>query len=173
MEAPIPILASPQKRPHVDDDEPSISTPNRAAPSNASAPLSVISSIRTPSPLKQAKTETATPASSTNLVPSTAPTSSGDPQPAKRRKLTSQEKEEQAKEKEVKAKQRADKKAQKEAEEKLKADQKAQKDEEKRKKNEEKEEKKRAKELKQQQEEEEKKKKERVSGDAPGILLRC
>ncbi|OAF99506.1 uncharacterized protein CC84DRAFT_1200129 [Paraphaeosphaeria sporulosa] len=165
MEAPTPlpvILASPQKRPHDDEAEPCVSTPNRNSPSNASTPLSVMSSMQTPSPLKRTPAGTHTPSSS--AAPSStqpAPASSNDQQSAKRRKFTQQEKEEQAKEKEAKAKARAEKKAQKEAEEKLKADQKAQRDEEKRKKNEEKEEKKRVKELKQQQEEEEKKKKER------------
>ncbi|KAJ4346745.1 chromatin assembly factor-I (CAF-I) p90 subunit [Didymosphaeria variabile] len=118
-----------------------------------------MSSLQTPSPLKQTKTETTTPASSIN--PHTQPPASSNEQSAKRRKLTQQEKDEQVKEKEAKVRARAEKKAQKEAEDRLKADQKAQRDEEKRKKNEEKEEKKRARELKQQQEEEEKKKKER------------
>ncbi|KAF2448630.1 hypothetical protein P171DRAFT_518118 [Karstenula rhodostoma CBS 690.94] len=165
MEAPTPlpvVLASPQKRPRADDAEPSVSTPNRTASSNTSTPLSVMSSVQTPSPLKQISAGTHTPSSSTAPTSTqSAPASSNDQQSAKRRKLTQQEKEEQVKEKEAKAKARAEKKTQKEAEEKLKADQKAQRDEEKRKKNEEKEEKKRAKELKQQQEEEEKKKKER------------
>ena len=189
MEAPLPIaFASPQKRPHVDDVEPSVTTPNRSAPSNASTPLTVISSLDTPSPIKSKQCAENTPSKSNNSAagdgnastqPAPAPAST---QPAaKKRKLTQQEKEEQAKEKEIKAQARAEKKAQ---EDKLKAEQKAQadklkaeqkaqkdeekraKDEEKRKKNEEKEEKKRAKELKQQQEEEEKRKKERVSTTA-------
>ena len=173
MEAPLPIaLASPQKRPHTDDVEPS--TPNRNAPSNASTPLTVISSLDSPSPSKPMKRVEASPSDGKNAPPNGAPTSTqpasasgSTQQPAKRRKLTQKEKEEQAKEKEAKAQARAEKKAQ---EEKSRTEQKVQKeeerrikDEEKRKKNEEKEEKKRAKELKQQQEEEEKRKKERVS----------
>lgn len=185
MEAPLPfVLASPQKRPHVDDVEPAITTPNRSAPSNASTPLTVISSLETPSPIKPKQCAANTPSKSNNSVAGDGPASmqpasaaASTQQAAKRRKLTQQEKEEQAKEKEkqakekeIKAQARAEKKAQ---EEKLKAEQKAQKDEEKRakdeekrKKNEEKEEKKRAKELKQQHEEEEKRKKERVSTSA-------
>ncbi|KAL5422353.1 hypothetical protein PMIN04_004774 [Paraphaeosphaeria minitans] len=165
MEAPTPlpvILASPQKRPHDDDAEPFVSNHNRNASSNSSTPLSVISSLQTPSPLKLIPAGshiTSRSAAPTTTQP--APAFSNDQQSAKRRKVTQQEKEEHAKEKDSKAKARAEKKVQKEAEEKLKADQKAQRDEEKRKKNEEKAEKKHAKELKQQQEEEGKKKKER------------
>jgi chromatin assembly factor 1 subunit A len=183
MEAPLPIaLASPQKRPHTDDVEPAISTPNRNIPSNASTPLTVISSLETPSPSKPMKRVEASPsdganATSNGTLPSTQPASASGStqQSAKRRKLTQQEKEEQAKEKEAKAQARAEKKVQ---EEKSKAEQKVQKeeekrikDEEKRKKNEEKEEKKRAKELKQQQEEDEKRKKERVSARADKVML--
>ncbi|KAF1969785.1 hypothetical protein BU23DRAFT_539164 [Bimuria novae-zelandiae CBS 107.79] len=162
MAAPLPVpVTSPQKRPHVDDVEPSVSTPLRCAPSNASTPLTIMSSLDTPSPLKYAKTDAVAMSSSTGSVAggatgATQPTSSSSgsiQQPAKRRKLTPQEKEEQAKEKEAKAQARAEQKAQRDEEKRLK-------DEEKRKKNEEKEEKKRAKELKQQQEEETKRKKE-------------
>ncbi|KAJ4293607.1 chromatin assembly factor-I (CAF-I) p90 subunit [Kalmusia sp. IMI 367209] len=161
MEAPIPmVLASPQKRAHTDDDVgPCVYTPNRTAPSTSSTPLTNLSSIDTPSPLRDMETEANAPTRSTDTDTviddaAPAPVSSSTPQPAKRRKLTPQEKEEQLKEKEAKAKARADKKAQKEEEDRLKADQKAQREEARA-------EKKRAKELKQQQEEDEKKKKER------------
>ncbi|KAF2685143.1 hypothetical protein K458DRAFT_301270 [Lentithecium fluviatile CBS 122367] len=165
MEVSTPsALAVSQKRPH-DDAEPSFSTPSRAISSTASTPLTVVSSMDTPSPLKQAAT--AIPLSSTTSAAGNAPTPApaatapNTTQSAKRRKLTPQEKKDREVEKEAKAKAIAEKKAQKELEEKAKAEQKAQKEEEKRKKNEEKEEKKRAREQKQQQEEEEKRKKER------------
>jgi chromatin assembly factor 1 subunit A len=175
MEVSTPVaLVAPQKRP-LDDAEPRPSTPTRAISSNASTPLTTVSSMATPSPLKNASiplllgTNAAVAGDTAITLPGTAPTP-GSTQPAKRRKLTAQERKDRDAEKEVKAKALADRKAQKEAEDKAKAEQKAQKeeekrarDEERRKKNEEKEEKKRAKELKQQQEEEEKRKKERVS----------
>ena len=151
-----PIL---QKRPREEDDAP-ISTPVKPMDSAASTPLSVLS-VRTPSPSphkSSAPGSTAAHFPSSQIVP--APTSS---QPAKRRKLTSQEKEAQRLEKEAKAKAREEKKAQNEAEDKIKAEQKAQKEEEKRKKNKERDEKKRLKEEEQQRLEEEKAKKARVS----------
>lgn len=172
-------LSPPRKRSFEEDDLPPVSTPKRAAiASDSESPLSVLSTIASPSPFKHASFRTSAPASSTNsvagdLLASTqpAPVSSGTQQPAKRRKLTVQEKE-------SRDKARAEKKAQKEAEEKAKAEQKAQKeedkrlkDEERRKKNEEKEEKKRAKELDQQQKEEEKRKKERVSHSRAQFLI--
>ncbi|KAI4683501.1 uncharacterized protein J4E88_004677 [Alternaria novae-zelandiae] len=155
MEDPTPIAPLPQKRPHTDDDdvEPTVSTPSKQIRSEASTPLSILS-VQTPSPLKSSAPSSTAPNSS-NV---SAPTPS---QPAKRRKLTSQEKEAQRLEKEAKAKAREEKKAQKEAEEKVKAEQKAQREEEKRKKNEERDEKKRLKEEEQQRVEEEKAKKAR------------
>jgi chromatin assembly factor 1 subunit A len=160
MEDPTPIAPAPQKRPREDDVEPPISTPVKPAMnSTASTPLSVLS-VRTPSPSPH---KSSAPTSTAPNVPCSqtiaAPTGS---QPAKRRKLTSQEREAQRLEKEAKAKDREEKKAQKEAEDKIKAEQKAQKDEEKRKKNEERNEKKRLKEEEQQRLEEEKAKKARV-----------
>ncbi|KAI8933215.1 hypothetical protein NX059_009850 [Plenodomus lindquistii] len=139
-----------QKRPLEEDVEPT--TPTKAIRSEASTPLSVLS-VQTPSPLKSSA-----PAST---APANAATPQSTTQPAKKRKFTSQEKEEQRLEKEAKAKAREEKKAQKEAEDKLKAEQKAQKEEEKRKKAEERDEKKRLKEEEAQQKEEERLKKER------------
>ncbi len=157
METPTPVaLTDPQKR-ALDSAEPSVCTPTRPASSTTSTPLTVVSSLDTPSPLKHAIIVTASASCDDSTVLDTsAPTSntavpSDAQQPAKRRKLTQQEKE-------SKAKALAEKRAQKEAEDKAKADQKAQREE-----------KKRAKEKKQQQEEEEKRKKERVSG-TPTIL---
>jgi chromatin assembly factor 1 subunit A len=156
MEDPTPVAPVPQKRPHESDDtEPSISTPVKQIHSEASSPLSVLS-VQTPSPLKSSAPNSNAPDNSNASAPTTS-------QPAKRRKLTTHEKEAQRLEKEAKAKAREEKKAQKEAEEKVKAEQKAQKDEEKRKKNEERDEKKRLKEEEQQRIEEEKAKKARVS----------
>lgn len=153
-----PIAPASQKRPREDDDEPTVTTPVKATKSEASTPLSVLSHIQTPSPLKS------------TAPSSTLPATSSTSQPAKRRKLTQKEKDDQRIEKEAKAKARAEKKAQKDAEDKVKAEQKAQKEEEKRSKEEEKrkkieerDEKKRQKEEEQQQREEEKAKKERVS----------
>ncbi|CAI9628383.1 unnamed protein product [Alternaria burnsii] len=154
MEDPTPVAPVPQKRPHENDDtEPSISTPVKQIHSEASSPLSVLS-VQTPSPLKSSAPNSNAPDNSNASAPTTS-------QPAKRRKLTTQEKEAQRLEKEAKAKAREERKAQKEAEEKVKAEQKAQKDEEKRKKNEERDEKKRLKEEEQQRIEEEKAKKAR------------
>ncbi|RMZ68085.1 chromatin assembly factor 1 subunit a [Pyrenophora seminiperda CCB06] len=157
MEDPTPVAQSPQKR-SLEEDEPTVTTPVRQIRSEASSPLSVIS-IKTPSPLKA--NDPNSTASIDNQTLCSVPTPSSAQQPAKRRKLTSQEKEAQRLEKEAKAKAREEKKAQKEADERLKAEQKAQRDEEKRKKNEEQDEKKRLKEEKQQRLEEEKAKKAR------------
>lgn len=153
----------PQKRPFEGEAEPSVSTPVKPIRSEASTPLSVLS-VQTPSPMRAATSGSTDLANSTRDVASSglAP-AAPDAQPAKRRRLTQQEKEDQRLEKETKAKARAEKKAQKEAEEKLKAEQKAQKDEEKRKKNEERDEKKRQREEEHNQKEEERLKKERVS----------
>ncbi|KAJ4377455.1 hypothetical protein N0V83_000280 [Neocucurbitaria cava] len=168
MESQSPRSPTPQKRPLEEDTEAPFSTPVKAIRSEASSPLSVLSQIQTPSPVKGTAPNSTAPTSSNHALSSqTVPASSGTPQPAKRRKLTQQEKDDQRLEKEAKAKARADKKAQKEAEDKLKAEQKAQKEEEKRKKNEERDEKKRQKEEEQQQKEEEKAKKERVSLSIP------
>jgi chromatin assembly factor 1 subunit A len=158
MEDPTPIAPAPQKRSREEDEAP-ISTPVKPMNSTVSTPLSVLS-VRTPSPSPH---KSSVPSSTAN-VPSSqtvpVPTSS---QPAKRRKLTLQEKEAQRLEKETKVKAREEKRAQKEAEDKAKAEQKAQKEEEKRKKNEERDEKKRLREEEQQRIEEEKAKKAKVS----------
>ena len=173
---PQAILSAPLKRTHEDDVDMTISTPVKAEPSNASTPLSVLSTIPSPSSPKFETSHASPPGSSNNSIagdspgPTTDPTQSNNAQPAaKRRKLTIREKEEKRVEKEAKEKAKAEKKAQKELETKLKEEQKAQKDEEKRvkdeerrKKNEEKEEKKKAKEFEQQRKEDERRKKERV-----------
>ncbi|PVH94084.1 hypothetical protein DM02DRAFT_618856 [Periconia macrospinosa] len=166
MEAPIPVttLVPSQKRPFEDDAQPS--TPNRPSASTASTPLSVLS-MDTPSPLQkpaftnQANTPSAAPSTAPTLSQATPAASTNAQPPAKRRKITDQEKEAQRLEKEAKAKARAEKKEQKEAEDKLKAEQKAEekkkKDEEKKKKDEEK----KKKEDEKRRKEEEKLKKER------------
>lgn len=176
METQPQPVAIPQKRPFEEDVPAPVTPPRKSEASSETpdTPLSVLSSIVTPSPLKQHNVSQApipAPAlnpTSANAMP--APASSNDAHPAKRRKLTDKEKEEKRLEKEAKEKEKEKKRLEKEANEKLKAEQKAQreeekrkKDEEKRKKNEEKEEKRRAKEQEQQQKEEEKRKKERVS----------
>jgi chromatin assembly factor 1 subunit A len=146
MEAAVPIPAhvASQKRPFNEDAEPS--TPNRAITSTNSTPLSILS-VDTPSPLKKASLSAGLGSGNDALAPAqTTPASSNAQQPAKRRKLTAQEKEDQRLEKEAKAKALAEKKEQKEAEDNLKAQQK--------------EDRKRAKELKAQQNEEEKRKKD-------------
>ncbi|KAF1954226.1 hypothetical protein CC80DRAFT_595343 [Byssothecium circinans] len=144
----VPSFTASQKRPFDDVAEPS--TPNnRDINSASSTPLTVLS-VDTPSPLKQAST----PVVPTSSIPSTAsnapaPTqsaSASSTQPAKRRKLTPQEKEAQRLDKEAKAKARAEKLEQKKADDELKAQQK--------------EEKKRASEMKKQQDEEAKARKE-------------
>ncbi|CAI6293239.1 unnamed protein product [Periconia digitata] len=158
MEAPVPAVpfASPQKRPLEDDAQPS--TPNRPSTSTASTPLSILSSVATPSPVQQQHaTSNTTPA-----LPQSTPTASSNAQPpAKKRKLTPQEKEAERFEKEAKAKARAEKKEQKEAEDKLKAE----KREEERKRKEDvkqkKEEEKRKKEDEKRKKEEDKQRKER------------
>jgi chromatin assembly factor 1 subunit A len=161
------VLAQPQKRPLDDEDAAMPSTPKKAAPPSdaGSSPLTVLSTVASPSPHKISKAVETGLSASSNAQP-----------PAKKRKLTPQEKEAQKLEKDTKAKAREEKKAQKELEDKLKAQKKAEKDEqkrvkdeekrvkdeEKRKKAEEREEKKRAKEMEQLQKEEEQRKKERV-----------
>lgn len=154
MEDPTANPSVPQKRSFVDDVELPM-TPVKAIRSEASTPLSVLS-VQTPSPFKSIAPGSTAPDNNNSVLDSSA-------QPAKRRKLTQQEKEDQRLEKEAKVKAREEKKAQKEAEDKLKAGQKAQKEEEKRKKMEERDEKKRQKDEEQQQKEEDKLKKERVS----------
>ncbi|CAO2647363.1 Nn.00g082850.m01.CDS01 [Neocucurbitaria sp. VM-36] len=162
MEGPTPGSPTPQKRPLEEDTEPPVTTPVKAIRSEASSPLSVLSHVQTPSPSKSTAPKSTAPDSNHDAFSSQTVPASNTPQPAKRRKLTQQEKDDQRLEKEAKAKARADKKAQKEAEDKLKAEQKAQREEEKRKKMEEREEKKRQKEEEQQQKEEDKAKKERA-----------
>lgn len=175
-DSPQVALTVPQKRSIEDDVDAPVSTPDNAAPSDASTPLTVLSTMASPSPMKVATSRASTSGSSNNSVAGDAlaptlgaATSSGAQPPTKRRKLTIRGKEEKRLEKEAKEKVKAEKKAQKELEDKLKVEQKAQKDEEKRvkdeerrKKNEEKEEKKKAKEFELQRKEEEKRKKERV-----------
>lgn len=155
MEEPQPLSTPSRKRSLEDQPEPMMTTPVKAINSAASSPLSVLSRVPTPSPVKS---------SAPALTPSQPVSAPSNAQnPAKKRKLTQKEKDDQVLEKEAKAKARAEKKAQKEADDKVKAEQKAQRDEEKRKKNEERDEKKRLKEEEQQQKEEEKAKRERVS----------
>ncbi|ORY19118.1 chromatin assembly factor 1 subunit A-domain-containing protein [Clohesyomyces aquaticus] len=169
MEDPLQlILSQPQKRPLEDEDAVPVSTPTKAPPSEAaSTPLTILSTIPSPSPQKRPILQTAAPVSSNNSTSGDAPTQAEGTakQPAKRRKLTPQEKE-------AKEKAKADLKAQKEEEKRLEEEEKQRKkeereekkrlqDEEKRRKREELEEKKRAKEHEQQQREEEKRKKER------------
>ncbi|OAL46863.1 hypothetical protein IQ07DRAFT_623772 [Pyrenochaeta sp. DS3sAY3a] len=154
MEEPQPLSTPSRKRSLEDQPEPIMTTPVKAINSAASSPLSVLSRVPTPSPVKS---------SAPALTPSQPVSAPSNAQnPAKKRKLTQKEKDDQLLEKEAKAKARAEKKAQKEAEDKVKAEQKAQRDEEKRKKNEERDEKKRLKEEEQQQKEEEKAKRERA-----------
>lgn len=159
MEDPTPVAPVPQKRPLEDEVEPPITPAKSTTSSQASTPLSVLS-VQTPSPLKSSAPISTGPNSKSadghGLSNTDVATSSNTQQAAKRRRLTTQEKEAQRLEKEAKAKAREEKKAQKEAEEKLKA-------EEKRKKHEERDEKKRIKEEEQQRLEEEKAKKARVS----------
>jgi chromatin assembly factor 1 subunit A len=139
-----------------EDDVP-VSTPKKDhVQPDPDTPLTVLSSVSTPSPLKRAAVQALDLPNGSNSTPgdvSMATSASSDAQHAKRRKLTDKEKEEKRLEKEAKDKARAEQKAQKEEEKRIK-------DEEKRKKNEEREEKKRAKELELQQKEEEKRKKE-------------
>ncbi|PSN74058.1 hypothetical protein BS50DRAFT_566955 [Corynespora cassiicola Philippines] len=160
MEDPIVALPTHQKRPHEEDTD--------ALASGTSTPLTILS--KTPSPVKSTTSKSATLAGSATASSQavSAPASGNNQQPAKRRKLTAQEKEQQRLEKEAREKAKAEKKVQKELEDKLKAAQKVQKEEEKRQREEEKrkrtedrESKKRAKEAEQQQKEEEKQKKER------------
>ncbi|EMD67341.1 hypothetical protein GGP41_007249 [Bipolaris sorokiniana] len=157
MEDPAPVAPVPQKRPLEDEVEPPITPAKSTTNSQASTPLSVLS-VQTPSPLKSSAPSSTGPNSKSadghGLSNTDVATSSSTQQAAKRRRLTTQEKEAQRLEKEAKAKAREEKKAQKEAEEKLKA-------EEKRKKHEERDEKKRIKEEEQQRLEEEKAKKAR------------
>ncbi|KAF2702998.1 hypothetical protein K504DRAFT_451971 [Pleomassaria siparia CBS 279.74] len=173
------VVDAPQKRSLEDDVDPHVSTPDKAAPSNSSTPLSTLSTMASPSPMKlevriEPSLGSVSGSSSNNSVAGDAPVSnlcatasSSTQPPAKRRKLTVREQEEKRLEKEAKEKVKLEKKAQKDVEDRLRAEQKAQKDEEKRvkdeerrKKNEEKEEKKRVKEFEQQRKDEEKRKKE-------------
>jgi chromatin assembly factor 1 subunit A len=164
------------KRALEDDVDAPVSTPDNAAPSDTSTPLTILSTMASPSPMKAEPSHASDSGSSNGSVtgdvptwPLGAATSNGTQPPAKKRKLTIREKEEKKLEKDTKEKAKAEKKAQKDQEDKLKAEQRAQKDEERRikdeerrKKNEEKEEKKKAKEFELQRKEEEKLKKERV-----------
>lgn len=168
------ILVAPGKRALEDDVDAPISTPDNAAPSEPSTPLSVLSTMASPSPKKPGASYASASGSSNGSVTGDAPTStlgaaatSGGQPLVKRRKLTIREKEEKKLEKEVKERVKAEKKAQRDQEDKIKAEQRTQKeeekrvkDEERRKKNEEKEEKKKAKEFELQRKEEEKRKKE-------------
>lgn len=166
MEDLIPAPVS-QKRPH-EDVEPQPSTPVKAVSSQASTPLSVLSNISTPSPMKSTAPSTATPivnAAVNQVATQITDDSDCTQQPAKkkRRALTQQEKDDAAREKEDKAKARADKAAQKEAEAKLKADEKAQKAAQKEAENKAKAEEKAKREADKREKEEERAKKERVS----------
>jgi chromatin assembly factor 1 subunit A len=173
-EPPKDILVALGKRSLEDDFDAPISTPDNAAPSDTSTPLTVLSTMASPTLTKAEPSQASASGSSNGSVIGDAPTSTlstgvsnGAQPPAKRRKLTIREKEEKKQEKEVKEKAKAEKKAQRDQEDRLKAEQKAQKDEEKRvkdeerrRKNEEREEKKKAKEFELQRKEEEKRKKE-------------
>ncbi|KAF2728245.1 hypothetical protein EJ04DRAFT_504427 [Polyplosphaeria fusca] len=136
-------LSQPHKRPLEEDAAVPVTTPTKPPPSEASTPLTVLSTIPSPSFSKEALSQ------STPLVVSSGSTvAPTDTQPTtKKRKLTDKEKEDKKLEKEAKERAKAEQKAQKEEAKRVK-------DEEKRKKDEEKEEKKRAKELAQQQKEE-------------------
>ncbi|KAF3034496.1 chromatin assembly factor-I (CAF-I) p90 subunit [Didymella heteroderae] len=132
MEDPTPVVPLVQKRPREEDAEPQPSTPVKAISSQASTPLSVLSNIQTPSPVKLSVPSTPAPTNSTaakQTSTQTAPSTSNTQQPVKKKRkvLTQQEKDDAAREREAKAKVKADKAAQKEAEAKLKADEKAQK----------------------------------------------
>ncbi|KAF2276557.1 uncharacterized protein EI97DRAFT_398442 [Westerdykella ornata] len=141
-----------QKRPFDDDVPVSTPTKNVVVQSDIDGtPLTVVSSIATPSPLKKSSQASVPPSTNASNAQPTSSTSGA--QPVKRRKLTDKEKEEKRLEKEAKDKAKAEQKAAKEEE-------KRKKEEERQKKNIEREEKKRAKELEQQQKEEEKRKKE-------------
>lgn len=170
-QSPAPLTVS-QKRP-LEEDPPIISTPKKAdAPSEAGSPLTVLSSVATPSPLKNTSTQSLAAPVSSAPAPTSTPstTASADThQPAKRRRFTEKEKEEKRLEREAQDKARAERKAQKEEEKRLKEEEKRKKNDEREEKKrakelelQQKEEKKRAKELEQQQREEEKRKKERV-----------
>ena len=185
MDDPLQVIPTALgKRALEDDEDAPVSTPDNAAQSGTSTPLSVLSTMASPSPMKAEPSHASASGSSNGSVSGDAPTSilgaaapTGAQPPAKRRKLTRKEKEEKKLEKDAKEKAKAEKKAQKDQEDRLKAEQRAQKDEEKRvkdeerrKKNEEKEEKKKAKEFELQRKEEEKLKKERVCYPS---ILRC
>lgn len=144
MEDPTPIVPGPQKRPREEDAEPQPTTPVKVISSQASTPLSVLSNIQTPSPMRtlvNASTvvhsveRNCTPsiAITTNTIaasepsPQTVPDLSSTQQPTKKKRkvLTQQEKDDTAREKDVKAKAKVDKAARKEIEARLKADEKA------------------------------------------------
>ncbi|KAJ4322483.1 chromatin assembly factor-I (CAF-I) p90 subunit [Neodidymelliopsis sp. IMI 364377] len=132
MEDPSPAVPVHQKRPREEDAEPQPSTPVKAISSQASTPLSILSSVQTPSPMQTANQNATAATSSSNVTQTSTqagPASSSTQQPVKKKQkvLTQQEKDDAAREKEAKAKAKADKLAQKEAEAKLKADKKAQK----------------------------------------------
>ncbi|KAF2198535.1 hypothetical protein GQ43DRAFT_457762 [Delitschia confertaspora ATCC 74209] len=170
MADPVPQIpiSQPQKRPLEDDAPAPVTTPTKAPTathSAASSPLSVLSTVPSPSPTKlvfgQSQSSYNAAVGGASVPNSSSSIVNTAQQPAtKKRKLTNKEKEDRRAEREAKEKERADIKAKREEEKRLKEDEKRIKDEEKRKKNEEKEEKKRAKELDQLQKEEERRKKE-------------
>ncbi|KAJ4401061.1 chromatin assembly factor-I (CAF-I) p90 subunit [Didymella pomorum] len=124
MEDPTPIVPVVQKRPREEDAVPQPSTPAKAISSQASTPLSVLSNVQTPSPIKLSAPSTTAPARRTGALNTS---NAQQPVKKKRKVLNQQEKDEAVREKEAKAKAKADKAAQKESEAKLKADEKAQK----------------------------------------------
>ncbi|KAJ4373461.1 chromatin assembly factor-I (CAF-I) p90 subunit [Didymella sp. IMI 355093] len=166
MEDPTPVVPVVQKRPHEEDAEPQPSTPVKAISSQASTPLSVLSNVQTPSPVKLSVSRINAPASTTAAAQSSIQNVSGasnaqQPVKKKRKVLTQQERDDAAREKEAKAKAKADKAAQKEAEAKLKADEKSQKAAQKEAESKAKAEEKAKKEAEKREKEEEKAKKER------------
>ncbi|KAL9063180.1 MAG: hypothetical protein Q9157_008363 [Trypethelium eluteriae] len=159
---------TPRKRPlPTDENSMNLMTPQRHVGSLESGNASTVSSLTplsshsgTPpmssGPLRQVSEapSTSTSVSGDITGPVVAGNSAGDAPPKKRRKLTTEEKEQRRIEKETKDRERAEQKAKREEEKRIK-------DEERRIKNEEKEAKNREKELGKQQKEEERLKKER------------
>jgi chromatin assembly factor 1 subunit A len=132
-EPPKDILVALGKRSLEDDFDAPVSTPDNAAPSDTSTPLTVLSTMASPTLTKAEPSQASASGSSNGSVIGDAPTSTlstgvsnGAQPPAKRRKLTIREKEEKKQEKEAKEKAKAEKKAQKDQEDRLKAEQKAQ-----------------------------------------------
>lgn len=148
-------VVSPSKKRALDTDPPSTTSSTAAHPQ-----MSEDDSRCSPAP-STLTSLSATPVPTIEHAPTDAAKSSQPP--AKRRKLTPQEKEVQRLERERKAREKEEQKKVKAEEKRIKEDEKRVRDEERRKKMEELEEKRRDKELKKLQAEQEKEKKERVS----------